>query len=152
MANLIQQMCHLSKGLRLLNLSKTSLTSKGLCKSNQKTKKNYRILSLNPPAPFSHSCLFNHPGVVSLSMALNSSDEYSNSLLHLDLSKNPGVLSGDDASVRKRITFLECSHFSLKPGSHLFSFCVCRACISSCRSPTAWCIWICRAQIALWTQ
>uniref|UniRef100_A0A3Q2Z2J0 Capping protein regulator and myosin 1 linker 3 n=1 Tax=Hippocampus comes TaxID=109280 RepID=A0A3Q2Z2J0_HIPCM len=64
-ANLIQQMCHLSKGLRLLNLSKTSLTSKG---------------------------------VVSLSMALNSSDEYSNSLLHLDLSKNPGVLSGDDAS------------------------------------------------------
>ncbi|XP_061635438.1 capping protein, Arp2/3 and myosin-I linker protein 3-like isoform X4 [Phyllopteryx taeniolatus] len=64
-ANLIQQMCRLSKGLRLLNLSKTSLTSKG---------------------------------VVSLSMALNSSDEYSNSLLHLDLSKNPGVLSGDDAS------------------------------------------------------
>ncbi|XP_049588264.1 capping protein, Arp2/3 and myosin-I linker protein 3 isoform X3 [Syngnathus scovelli] len=64
-ASLIQQMCHLSKGLRLLNLSKTSLTSKG---------------------------------VVSLSMALNSSDEYSNSLLHLDLSKNPGVLSGDDAS------------------------------------------------------
>ncbi|XP_077439282.1 capping protein, Arp2/3 and myosin-I linker protein 3-like isoform X1 [Vanacampus margaritifer] len=65
MANLIQQMCHLSKGLRLLNLSKTSLTSKG---------------------------------VVSLSMALNSSDEYSNSLLHLDLSKNPGILSGDDSS------------------------------------------------------
>ncbi|XP_077390173.1 capping protein, Arp2/3 and myosin-I linker protein 3-like isoform X4 [Festucalex cinctus] len=64
-ANLIQQMCHLSKGLRLLNLSKTSLTSKG---------------------------------VVSLSMALNSSDEYSNSLLHLDLSKNPGILSGDDSS------------------------------------------------------
>ncbi|XP_057696631.1 capping protein, Arp2/3 and myosin-I linker protein 3-like isoform X1 [Corythoichthys intestinalis] len=64
-ANLIQQMCRLSKGLRHLNLSKTSLTSKG---------------------------------VVSLSMALNSSDEYSNSLLHLDLSKNPGVLSGDDAS------------------------------------------------------
>ncbi|XP_061540069.1 capping protein, Arp2/3 and myosin-I linker protein 3-like isoform X2 [Phycodurus eques] len=64
-ASLIQQMCRLSKGLRLLNLSKTSLTSKG---------------------------------VVSLSMALNSSDEYSNSLLHLDLSKNPAVLSGDDAS------------------------------------------------------
>nr|XP_057928262.1 capping protein, Arp2/3 and myosin-I linker protein 3-like isoform X1 [Doryrhamphus excisus] len=65
MANLIQQICRLSKGLRLLNLSKTSLTSKGL---------------------------------MSLSLALNSSDEYSNSLLHLDLSKNPGVLSGDDAS------------------------------------------------------
>lgn len=40
-------------------------------------------------------------GVVSLSQALCSSDEYSNSLLHLDLSKNPGVLSGEDASVRK---------------------------------------------------
>ncbi|XP_058495056.1 capping protein, Arp2/3 and myosin-I linker protein 3-like [Solea solea] len=64
-SNLIQQMCRLSKGLRLLNLSKTSLTSKGL---------------------------------VSLSQALRSSDEYSNSLLHLDLSKNPGVLSGEDAS------------------------------------------------------
>ncbi|XP_077463787.1 capping protein, Arp2/3 and myosin-I linker protein 3-like isoform X1 [Stigmatopora argus] len=64
-ANLIQQMCRLSKGLRHLNLSKTSLTSKG---------------------------------VMSLSMALNSNDEYSSSLLHLDLSKNPGVLSGDDAS------------------------------------------------------
>uniref|UniRef100_A0A671TYB7 CARMIL pleckstrin homology domain-containing protein n=1 Tax=Sparus aurata TaxID=8175 RepID=A0A671TYB7_SPAAU len=62
-SNLIQQVCRLSKGLRLLNLSKTSLTSKG---------------------------------VVSLSQALCSSDEYSNSLLHLDLSKNPGVLSGED--------------------------------------------------------
>lgn len=39
-------------------------------------------------------------GVVSLSQALCSSDD-SNSLLHLDLSKNPGVLSGEDASVRK---------------------------------------------------
>uniref|UniRef100_A0AAQ5ZUR9 CARMIL pleckstrin homology domain-containing protein n=1 Tax=Amphiprion ocellaris TaxID=80972 RepID=A0AAQ5ZUR9_AMPOC len=34
--------------------------------------------------------------LVSLSQALCSSDEYSNSLLHLDLSKNPGVLSGED--------------------------------------------------------
>ncbi|XP_013978498.1 capping protein, Arp2/3 and myosin-I linker protein 3 isoform X1 [Salmo salar] len=64
-ANLIQQVCRLSKGLRLLNLSSTSLNSKG---------------------------------VVSLSQALCSSDEYSNSLLHLDLSKNPGFLSGEDAS------------------------------------------------------
>ncbi|XP_014845614.1 PREDICTED: leucine-rich repeat-containing protein 16B-like [Poecilia mexicana] len=64
-SSLIQQVSRLSKGLRLLNLSKTSLTSKG---------------------------------VVSLSQALCSSDEYSNSLLHLDLSKNPGVLSGEDAS------------------------------------------------------
>ncbi|XP_048867473.1 capping protein, Arp2/3 and myosin-I linker protein 3 isoform X2 [Brienomyrus brachyistius] len=64
-SNLIQQVCRLSKGLRLLNLSKTSLSSKG---------------------------------VVSLSQALSSSDDYSNSLLHLDLSKNPGVLSGEDAT------------------------------------------------------
>lgn len=33
-SNLIQQLCRLSKGLRLLNLSKTSLTSKGLCPSS----------------------------------------------------------------------------------------------------------------------
>ncbi len=39
-------------------------------------------------------------GVVSLSQALCSSDDYSNTLLHLDLSKNPGVLSGEDATVR----------------------------------------------------
>ncbi|XP_054901884.1 capping protein, Arp2/3 and myosin-I linker protein 3-like isoform X2 [Poeciliopsis prolifica] len=64
-SSLIQQVSRLSKGLRLLNLSKTSLTSKG---------------------------------VVSLSQALCSSDEHANSLLHLDLSKNPGVLSGEDAS------------------------------------------------------
>ncbi|CAL8277875.1 unnamed protein product [Lota lota] len=42
-----------------------------------------------------HSPLF---GVVSLSQALCSSDDYSNSLIHLDLSRNPGVLSGDDAT------------------------------------------------------
>uniref|UniRef100_A0A8C2GFQ5 Capping protein regulator and myosin 1 linker 3 n=1 Tax=Cyprinus carpio TaxID=7962 RepID=A0A8C2GFQ5_CYPCA len=36
------------------------------------------------------------PGVTSLSQALCSSDDYSNSLLHLDLSKNPGILSGED--------------------------------------------------------
>ncbi|XP_034038466.1 capping protein, Arp2/3 and myosin-I linker protein 3 [Thalassophryne amazonica] len=64
-SNLIQQVCRLNKGLRLLNLSKTSLSSKGL---------------------------------VSLSQALCSCDDYSNSLLHLDLSKNPGVLSGEDAT------------------------------------------------------
>uniref|UniRef100_A0AAV2KSD6 Leucine-rich repeat-containing protein 16B-like n=1 Tax=Knipowitschia caucasica TaxID=637954 RepID=A0AAV2KSD6_KNICA len=64
-SSLIQQVCRLSKGLRLLNLSKTSLTSKGM------------------------ACL---------SQALSSTEEYSNSLLHLDLSKNPGVLSGEDCS------------------------------------------------------
>lgn len=52
-------------------------------------------------------------GVVSLSQALCSSDEYSNSLLHLDLSKNPGVLSGEDASVRKHThinAYTECTN------------------------------------------
>lgn len=43
-------------------------------------------------------------GVVTLSQALCSSDDYSNSLLHLDLSKNPGVLSGEDATVRNTHT------------------------------------------------
>lgn len=33
-SNLIQQVCRLSKGLRLLNLSKTSLSSKGVFGSN----------------------------------------------------------------------------------------------------------------------
>ena len=54
-----------------------------------------------------HISLFIHPplpssilGVMSLSQALCSSDDYSNSLLHLDLSKNPGILSGEDATVR----------------------------------------------------
>ncbi|KAI1888768.1 hypothetical protein AGOR_G00172120 [Albula goreensis] len=60
-SNLIQQVCRLSKGLRLLNLSKTSLSAKG---------------------------------VVSLSQALCSSDDYANSLLHLDLSRNPALSLG----------------------------------------------------------
>ncbi|XP_010887354.1 capping protein, Arp2/3 and myosin-I linker protein 3 isoform X1 [Esox lucius] len=64
-SNLIQLVCRLNKGLRLLNLSKTSLSFKG---------------------------------VMSLSQALCSSDDYSNSLLHLDLSKNPGILSGEDST------------------------------------------------------
>ncbi|MBN3304443.1 CARL3 protein, partial [Amia calva] len=64
-SNLIQQVCRLTKGLRLLNLSKTSLTSKGL---------------------------------LSVAQALCSNDEFSSSLLHLDLSRNPGVLSGEEAT------------------------------------------------------
>ncbi|TNM87511.1 hypothetical protein fugu_005732 [Takifugu bimaculatus] len=51
------------------------------------------IHSLN----LAHNSLDNQ-GVVSLSQALCSTDAYSNSLLHLDLSRNPGVLSGEDAS------------------------------------------------------
>ncbi|KAL0966343.1 hypothetical protein UPYG_G00294110 [Umbra pygmaea] len=64
-SNLIQLVCRLNKGLRLLNLSKTALSFKG---------------------------------VMSLSQALSSSDDYSNSLLHLDLSKNPGILSGEEST------------------------------------------------------
>lgn len=30
-SNLIQQVCRLNKGLRMLNLSKTGLSSKGMC-------------------------------------------------------------------------------------------------------------------------
>ena len=45
---------------------------------------------------------------MSLSQALCSSDDYSNSLLHLDLSKNPGVLSGEDATVRNTGFTLGC--------------------------------------------
>lgn len=48
-------------------------------------------------------------GVVSLSQALCSSDDYSNSLLHLDLSKNPGVLSGEDATVSATDDLDSCS-------------------------------------------
>ncbi|TNM98103.1 hypothetical protein fugu_014349 [Takifugu bimaculatus] len=66
-SNLIQQVCRLNKGLRLLNLSKTSLSSKG-----------------REWISFLKRCV--------------QADDYSNSLLHLDLSKNPGVLSGDDAT------------------------------------------------------
>lgn len=95
-------------------------------------------------------------GVVSLSQALCSSDEYSNSLLHLDLSKNPGVLSGEDASVRKHKPSGNTNTFNL----HFFSLIRCfsssrpirRTFISSCLNPTAWSTWICRAQTAVLTQ
>lgn len=52
-------------------------------------------------------------GVVSLSQALCSADDYSNSLLHLDLSKNPGVLSGEDATVRHKNCCIVCSHSNI---------------------------------------
>uniref|UniRef100_A0A8B9LHW0 CARMIL C-terminal domain-containing protein n=1 Tax=Astyanax mexicanus TaxID=7994 RepID=A0A8B9LHW0_ASTMX len=52
------------------------------------------FLSLCPALCLSLTLL----GVVSLSQALCSNDDYSNSLLHLDLSKNPGILSGEDAT------------------------------------------------------
>ncbi|XP_041092725.1 capping protein, Arp2/3 and myosin-I linker protein 3 isoform X2 [Polyodon spathula] len=64
-SSLVQQLCRSPKGLRLLNFSKTAITSRGL---------------------------------VSLSQALCSSNEFSSSLLHLDLSKNAGILSGEEAA------------------------------------------------------
>uniref|UniRef100_A0AAX7U4G7 CARMIL C-terminal domain-containing protein n=1 Tax=Astatotilapia calliptera TaxID=8154 RepID=A0AAX7U4G7_ASTCA len=67
-----------------LNLAHNSLDNQGILSSFS-----FFISSLCALLPFLS-------GVVSLSQALCSSDEYSNSLLHLDLSKNPGVLSGED--------------------------------------------------------
>ncbi|XP_061593999.1 capping protein, Arp2/3 and myosin-I linker protein 3-like isoform X1 [Cololabis saira] len=77
-----------------LNLAHNSLDNQGVSNLIQqlcRLSKGLRLLNLSKTSLTSK-------GVVSLSQALCSSDEYSNSLLHLDLSKNPGVLSGDDAS------------------------------------------------------
>ncbi|XP_029286265.1 capping protein, Arp2/3 and myosin-I linker protein 3-like isoform X2 [Cottoperca gobio] len=77
-----------------LNLSHNSLDNQGVSNLIQQVcrlSKGLRLLNLSKTSLTSK-------GVVSLSQALCSSDEYSNSLLHLDLSKNPGVLSGEDAS------------------------------------------------------
>lgn len=71
---------------------------------------------------FIHTPSFSSPpsGVVSLSQALCSSDDYSNSLLHLDLSKNPGVLSGEDATVRDALKHMS-SHTCLQISSETLS-------------------------------
>ncbi|XP_056271297.1 capping protein, Arp2/3 and myosin-I linker protein 3-like isoform X3 [Pseudoliparis swirei] len=77
-----------------LNLAHNSLDNQGVSNLIQqmcRLSKGLRLLNLSKTSLTSK-------GVVSLSQALCSSDEYSNSLLHLDLSKNPGVLSGEDAS------------------------------------------------------
>ncbi|XP_037325813.2 capping protein, Arp2/3 and myosin-I linker protein 3-like isoform X1 [Pungitius pungitius] len=77
-----------------LNLAHNSLDNQGVSNLIQQVcrlSKGLRHLNLSKTSLTSK-------GVVSLSQALCSSDEYSNSLLHLDLSKNPGVLSGEDAS------------------------------------------------------
>ncbi|XP_017284323.1 capping protein, Arp2/3 and myosin-I linker protein 3 isoform X2 [Kryptolebias marmoratus] len=77
-----------------INLAHNSLDNQGVSNLIQQVcrlSKGLRLLNLSKTSLTSK-------GVVSLSQALCSSDEYSNSLLHLDLSKNPGVLSGDDAS------------------------------------------------------
>ncbi|XP_067109060.1 capping protein, Arp2/3 and myosin-I linker protein 3 [Osmerus mordax] len=77
-----------------LNLAHNTLDNQGVSNLIQQVcrlSKGLRLLNL------SKTCL-SSKGVVSLSQALCSSDDYSNSLLHLDLSKNPGVLSGEDAT------------------------------------------------------
>ncbi|KAM6963029.1 capping protein, Arp2/3 and myosin-I linker protein 3-like [Aplochiton taeniatus] len=77
-----------------LNLAYNSLDNQGVSNLIQQVcrlSKGLRLLNLSKTS-------LSSKGVVSLSQALCSSDEYSNSLLHLDLSKNPGVLSGEDAS------------------------------------------------------
>ncbi|KAJ7986465.1 hypothetical protein DPEC_G00340170 [Dallia pectoralis] len=77
-----------------LNLAHNTLDNQGMSKLIQQVcrlSKGLRLLNLSKTS-------LNSKGVVSLSQALCSTDEYSNSLLHLDLSKNPGVLTGEDAS------------------------------------------------------
>ncbi|MEQ2273582.1 hypothetical protein XENORESO_006059, partial [Xenotaenia resolanae] len=77
-----------------INLAHNSLDNQGVSSLIQQVcrlSKGLRLLNLSKTSLTSK-------GVVSLSQGLCSSDEYSNSLLHLDLSKNPGVLSGEDGS------------------------------------------------------
>ncbi|XP_028329316.1 capping protein, Arp2/3 and myosin-I linker protein 3 isoform X2 [Gouania willdenowi] len=77
-----------------LNLAHNTLDNQGVANLIQQVcrlNKGLRLLNLSKTS-------LSSKGIVSLSQALCSSDDYSNSLLHLDLSKNPGVLSGDDAT------------------------------------------------------
>ncbi|XP_054611340.1 capping protein, Arp2/3 and myosin-I linker protein 3 isoform X6 [Dunckerocampus dactyliophorus] len=77
-----------------LNLAHNTLDNQGVSNLIQQVcrlNKGLRLLNLSKTS-------LSSKGVVSLSQALCSSDDYSNSLLHLDLSKNPGVLSGEDAT------------------------------------------------------
>uniref|UniRef100_A0A8C9RQ31 Capping protein regulator and myosin 1 linker 3 n=1 Tax=Scleropages formosus TaxID=113540 RepID=A0A8C9RQ31_SCLFO len=77
-----------------LNLAHNTLDNQGVSNLIQQVcrlSKGLRLLNLSKTS-------LSSKGVMSLSQALCSSDDYSNSLLHLDLSKNPGVLSGEDAT------------------------------------------------------
>ncbi|KAM6948637.1 capping protein, Arp2/3 and myosin-I linker protein 3 [Aplochiton taeniatus] len=77
-----------------LNLAHNTLDNQGVSNLIQQVcrlNKGLRVLNLSKTS-------LSSKGVVSLSQALCSSDDYSNSLLHLDLSKNPGVLSGEEAT------------------------------------------------------
>ncbi|XP_029309490.1 capping protein, Arp2/3 and myosin-I linker protein 3 isoform X2 [Cottoperca gobio] len=77
-----------------LNLAHNTLDNQGVSNLIQQVcrlNKGLRLLNLSKTS-------LSSKGVVTLSQALCLSDDYSNSLLHLDLSKNPGVLSGEDAT------------------------------------------------------
>uniref|UniRef100_A0A8C9SGS1 Leucine-rich repeat-containing protein 16B-like n=1 Tax=Scleropages formosus TaxID=113540 RepID=A0A8C9SGS1_SCLFO len=83
-----------ASGIHSVNLAHNTLDNQGVSNLIQQVcrlSKGLRLLNLSKTS-------LSSKGVVSLSQALCSTDEYSNSLLHLDLSKNPGVLSGEDAS------------------------------------------------------
>uniref|UniRef100_A0A3P9DK20 Capping protein, Arp2/3 and myosin-I linker protein 3-like n=1 Tax=Maylandia zebra TaxID=106582 RepID=A0A3P9DK20_9CICH len=80
-SNLIQQVCRLSKGLPT---------------SSHLSHFSFHLSALY--SPFSQEWF--------LSQALCSSDEYSNSLLHLDLSKNPGPLGGGCIGQKNLYLFL----------------------------------------------
>ncbi|KAJ8278274.1 hypothetical protein GJAV_G00085820 [Gymnothorax javanicus] len=77
-----------------LNLAHNTLDNQGVSSLVQQVcrlSKGLRLLNLSKTS-------LSSKGVVSLSQALCSSDDYSNSLLHLDLSRNPGILSGEDSA------------------------------------------------------
>ncbi|XP_030630499.1 capping protein, Arp2/3 and myosin-I linker protein 3 [Chanos chanos] len=77
-----------------LNLAHNTLDNQGVSNLIQQVcrlSKGLRLLNLSKTS-------LSSKGVMSLSQALCSSDDYSNSLLHLDLSKNPGILTGEDAT------------------------------------------------------
>ncbi|KPP65126.1 leucine-rich repeat-containing protein 16B-like [Scleropages formosus] len=97
-----------ASGIHSVNLAHNTLDNQGVSNLIQQVcrlSKGLRLLNLSKTS-------LSSKGVVSLSQALCSTDEYSNSLLHLDLSKNPGVLSGEDASVRVPVNLY---HFLSQP-------------------------------------
>ncbi|KAF7705848.1 capping protein, Arp2/3 and myosin-I linker protein 3 isoform X1 [Silurus meridionalis] len=80
--------------LRSLNLAHNTFDNQGVSNLIQQVcqlSKGLRLLNLSKTS-------FSSKGASLLSQALCSSDDYSSSLLHLDLSKNPGILSGEDAT------------------------------------------------------
>ncbi|XP_077580768.1 capping protein, Arp2/3 and myosin-I linker protein 3 [Stigmatopora nigra] len=83
-----------ASAIHSLNLAHNTLDNQGVSNLIQQVcRLNKGLVLLN----LSKTSL-SSKGVVSLSQAFCSSDEYSSSLLHLDLSKNPAALSGEDAA------------------------------------------------------